>query len=102
MKAAKPAAGKRRTEFSIERAPGLRLYLELTGGRAWFFDYKLAGKHRKVRIGDAELITISNAREHADDLRRKTDRGVDPVVEAKQAAVVAAQAAFSFGDMAEK
>ena len=102
VKAAKPAAGKRRTEFSIEGAPGLRLYLELTGGRAWFFDYKLAGKHRKVRIGDAELITLSNAREHADDLRRKTDRGVDPVVEAKQAAVVAAQAAFSFGDMAEK
>ena len=53
------------------------------GKRAWSFNYTriVDGKRRRVAIGDAEAISLDDARARAKDLRRIVDANGDPAAD---------------------
>ena len=63
--------------FSIKGMPGLRLYVEPTGTRSRFFEYKRKQLKQKIRIGDATSLSLSKVREKAFRLRRDIKIGLD-------------------------
>jgi integrase len=77
LKAVAGIAGQR-TIFTIEGMPGLRLYLEPSGTRTWYFEYKCNKQKKKVRLGNAEYLSLQDVREKALALRRDVELGHDP------------------------
>lgn len=58
---------------------GLMLELRGSGGKTWYLRYVDArGKPRQHRLGDADDITLDQARKRADELRGQIALGVDP------------------------
>lgn len=78
---------------------GLHLLVKESGARSWVYRFMLRGKSRDVGLGAAAgpgAISLSAARDAADQLRRKVKSGVDPLLERQQEAaesLVAARAA---------
>ncbi len=66
---------------------GGNLYLRITkrGGKSWAFRYKVrvAGKYKThwVGLGSLDVMTLSEARERAHELRRLRFRGGDPLAD---------------------
>jgi integrase len=48
------------------------------GGKSFFVDYRLDGRHRRFTIGPFPRWSADAARERAKELRRQIDRGHDP------------------------
>jgi integrase len=73
------------------------LYLRISadkhgGGRRWLFRYTFGGRKREMGLGDADKVTIAEARDIRNDCQNKLKAGVDPLaakhaeqLEAKQA-----------------
>ncbi len=101
LKSVKPDPA-RRVEYSIKGVPGLRLYVEPTGGRKWYFVYKRRGAVSKARLGDAGSVSLEAARKAAAEYRRLLDQGIDPVAAAKAADAAAKRAAFTLADLVER
>jgi integrase len=82
---------------------GLHLLVKETGARSWVYRYMLKGKSRDVGLGTAAgpgKISLTDARDAADELRRKVKSGIDPLEERRREAaeaVAAAQAAQMAG-----
>lgn len=77
LKSVAGIAGQR-TIFTIEAMPGLRLYIEPSGTRTWYFEYKRNNQKKKVRLGNAEFVNLPDVREKALALRRDIELGLDP------------------------
>lgn len=65
--------------------PGLNLKASRAGTGSWHFRYYIGDKQKRVVIGQYPAWGISDAREHAKELRRDIDRGKDVAVEKKMA-----------------
>ncbi len=74
--------GEARTEF-VERATGLRLRVTVGGARTWSVAYWAAAARtaRRLRLGDAEKMPLSQARKLARRALAAVDAGDDPYVE---------------------
>lgn len=60
------------------------LYLEVVGSaRRWFTRYTFAGKRREIQLGSAKELSLSDARDKAEAIRRQVRDGIDPI-EAKK------------------
>ena len=64
---------------------GLYLVVSNAGTRKWVLRYQLNGKRRDVGLGSASSVSLSDARDAAEDVRRAVRRGEDPVAERRRA-----------------
>ena len=77
---------------------GLQLLVKPSGARSWVYRFMLAGKTREIGLGPAAgpgAVSLKQAREDADALRRQVKAGVDPLAERERLAaqrMAAAQA----------
>lgn len=101
IKNAKAEPGKR-VVYSIDGITGLRLYIEPTGRRTWYYEYKVAGRRNRMHIGDASVVSLSDARSHAMDMRRDVELGEDPKQREIEQKVAAKREAFTFRHLFEK
>ena len=58
---------------------GLYLQISKAGGVSWIYRYKMDGKTRYMGLGAFPAVTLAEAREAAEDARRVSSRGVDPL-----------------------
>lgn len=75
---------------------GLHLLVKESGARSWVYRFMLKGKSRDVGLGTAAgpgKISLTDARDAADELRRKVKAGIDPLEERQREAAKALAAA---------
>jgi integrase len=60
---------------------GLYLAVSDSGSASWLFRYKIYKRPRQMGLGGLDEVTLAQARERADDARRKLRNGVDPLEE---------------------
>lgn len=60
---------------------GGNLYLRVrsTGSRAWVFRYVTNGKAREIGMGSLDVLTLAEARDKAESMRKAVAAGSDPV-----------------------
>jgi integrase len=63
---------------------GLAVRVTAAGARAWVLNYALAGKARRLTIGDVADWSVTDAVKRARELRQEIDRGNDPMTERDQ------------------
>ena len=82
---------------------GRGLYLEVSpsGGRWWRFKYRFQGKEKRMSLGVFPEVSIKEAREALDDVRRQLRAGLDPAEESKKRKQGAAANAPLVGDSFE-
>jgi integrase len=78
-----PARG--RLELWDAKLPGFGLRITDKDARTWFVMYRTgigeSRRQRRLRIGDAAVMKLGDARELAEKALRKVDRGIDPATE---------------------
>lgn len=62
-----------------EDGNGLALLVKATGSRSWVLKAQVAGKRREFGLGSAKAVSLAEARENADAVRRQFRSGIDPV-----------------------
>ena len=60
---------------------GLMLVVQPSGAKKWILRITVARKRRDIGLGSFKTTSLADAREAADDLRRKVARGIDPIAE---------------------
>ncbi|MFM9859150.1 tyrosine-type recombinase/integrase [Pseudoxanthobacter sp. M-2] len=95
---AKPAAGKRQTEFFDGLVRGLAFLVSSGGARSWFliFTRPADGKRARIKLGTYPEMSLAEARRAARETRARIGEGVDPV-----AAKAAEAAAMRVRDLVE-
>ena len=58
---------------------GLYLVVSNSGSRKWVLRFQANGKRRDIGLGSASTVTLSDARDAAEDIRRAIRKGDDPV-----------------------
>jgi integrase len=86
IKAAKPAA----KPMKLFDTGGLFLIVAPSSGRWWRFKYRYQGKHKTLSLGTYPTVSLKDARERRDELRRELARGIDPGVVRKAGKVAQA------------
>jgi integrase len=83
---------------------GLYLQVGPKGGKSWLYRYMLRGRAREMGLGPFEVVSLSAARDRADECRRLCFAGIDPI-EARQkqreVALLETANALSFAECAE-
>jgi len=64
-----------------ERVRGLVLRIRAAGSRRWMLYYRFTGLQKRASIGDAETMSLADARKAARKLRVAIDAGNDPAIE---------------------
>lgn len=88
--------------------PGLTATASKAGTLAWVLRYRTGGKQREATIGQYPAWGAADAREHAKELRRNVDKGMDVAAEkqiaklAKETEWTVEQLAASYFEKAEK
>ena len=67
---------------------GLYLVVSDAGSRKWVLRIQVRGKRRDLGLGSAAKVSLSEAREAAEDMRRAIRSGLDPVAEKRRANAV--------------
>jgi integrase len=70
-----------------EDGDGLALLVKATGTRSWVVKVQVSGKRREFGLGSAKTVSLVEAREKADMVRRQFRSGLDPVAEKQQVVV---------------
>jgi integrase len=76
VETAKPEAARR--EIPDGLLPGFYLVVQPSGAKSFAVRYRHAGKSRKVTVGNAEALTLADARDIGRDLLRDAAKGQDP------------------------
>ncbi|CAI9121332.1 tyrosine-type recombinase/integrase [Brytella acorum] len=86
--------GKRDVMYADDEVKGLRVRVNATGSKSFLFEYRYAGKNRRLPLGEYGQITVAQARRAAQEARGRVLAGGDPVGERKAVALAfhAAQA----------
>ena len=78
---------------------GLQLFVKRSGAAFWVLRIQAGGMRRDVGLGSARTVTLKDAREKADELRKLYRRGADPLAE-RRAAKLATATIPTFRDAA--
>jgi hypothetical protein len=79
-------------------ADGGNLFLHIgkTGTKSWSFKYERGGRRHELGLGSILTVSLAQARQKADSLRRQLAEGKDPHLEKKAALVVPTQGVTAF------
>lgn len=69
---------------NVGGATGLYLSITETGARSWILSATVGGKRRFIGLGSYREVSLSAAREAAQEMKRKIREGVDPVEERRE------------------
>jgi integrase len=58
---------------------GLYLSVGRNGARSWIFRFRLAGRAREMGLGSTNVLSLSDARQKAQDARKLVAEGIDPI-----------------------
>lgn len=58
---------------------GLTLFIKDSGSKSWVLRIQVDGKRRDIGLGSFDTVSLAEARDKADDIRRQFRSGVDPV-----------------------
>jgi len=83
VETAKPEAARR--EIPDGLLPGFYLIVQPSGAKSFAVRYRHAGKTRKVTVGNADALTLADARDMGRDLLRDAAKGQDPAAGKKEA-----------------
>ncbi|HET7384014.1 MAG TPA: Arm DNA-binding domain-containing protein, partial [Pseudolabrys sp.] len=61
--------------------PGFGLRIRAGGARTWIFQFKLGAQHRRITLGNAAALTVTQARKTATELHAMVRLGRDPAGE---------------------
>jgi integrase len=67
---------------------GLMLVVGAGGAKSWILRVQAVGKRRDFGLGSAKAVSLADARQAVDEIRRKLAQGIDPVAERKQEKIV--------------
>jgi integrase len=67
---------------------GLMLFVRASGAKSWVVRAQVDGRRRDIGLGSAKSVSLADARQAANEIRRKLALGIDPVAERKQEKVV--------------
>lgn len=99
LKAAKPAEKPQR----LFDGGGLYLEISTAGGKWWRFKYRFDGKEKRLSLGVYPDVSLKDARERRDEMRRLVANDVDPGVNRKiQKAAKLERSANSFETIARE
>jgi integrase len=79
---------------------GLLLNVVAPGQRYWMFRFKRDGRSRTMALGNADVITLADARKLHTEARALLAKGIDPLAERERARQ--AKPVVSFGEAAER
>ncbi len=72
-------AGKSKESVWDSKCKGLMIEIRESGGRTWYVRYvNPRGRIRQIRIGDANVISLEQARKRCDEVRGQAALGNDP------------------------
>ena len=71
-------------EYTKSDSKGLYIRVFPNGAKVWYFAYKFLGKHKKISLGNYPDLSLSYARETAQEYRRLLLRNIDPNVYRKE------------------
>lgn len=71
-------------EYTKSDSKGLYIRVFPNGTKVWYFAYKFLGKHKKISLGNYPDLSLSYAREMAQEYRRLLLRNIDPNVYRKE------------------
>lgn len=71
-------------EYTKSDSKGLYIRVFPNGAKVWYFAYKFLGKHKKISLGNYPDLSLSYAREMAQEYRRLLLRNIDPNVYRKE------------------
>ncbi len=57
---------------------GLQLWVRPTGGRLWRLAYRFGGKQKLLALGSYPIVSLADARQARDDVKRLLAAGLDP------------------------
>jgi len=81
VRSAELPAGKSEAIFFDDDIPGFGLRLRAQGSRSFIFQYKLGTKGRRMALGAASALTITEARKTAGTLYARVRLGQDPAAD---------------------
>ena len=96
LRDAEPREGRDYQIFDAD-IRGFAVCIYRGGGRAFTFDYRHAGRQRRMTFGRWPEWSVTAARERAKELRREVDAGGDPLAERGQS-----REAPRFSDLIER
>jgi Arm DNA-binding domain len=65
--------------FMDDEVIGFGLQVRQTGRKSFTLDYMLEGRRRRLHVGDFPDWSTTAAREHAKQIKREVDQGIDPL-----------------------
>lgn len=71
-------------EFLLADGDGLFLRVRPSGAREWIHVYSFAGRRPKIALGSLDVVSLADARLHADKIRTMLAQGLDPQLERKR------------------
>lgn len=80
--------------YKLYDEKGLYLIVTPKGGKWWRFNYRFQGKQKTLSLGTYPEVTLKEAREKRDELRKKIANKEDPSIARKSSSVML------FGDLA--
>ncbi|MGO2958235.1 MAG: tyrosine-type recombinase/integrase [Acetobacter sp.] len=86
--------GKRDAMFTDSEVKGFAIRVNATGSKTFLFNYRFAGKPRRLVLGQYGELTLAHARKLAEAARGKVLAGGDPAGEKKAIAVAHQQQAI--------
>lgn len=103
IRAAKPGSNTKRLRDGKGGTKGFGVTIAPSGKKTFYVSYTspIDGKRRQVAIGDAKVMSLTDARAKAIELRAQVDSGSDPAETKKQAAskMMAARQLGTLGDL---
>lgn len=63
---------------------GLMLLVKASGAQSWVLRVRIKGDRRDIGLGSTKVMTLSEARAKATELRRQVAQGFDPIAEKKK------------------
>lgn len=75
VEAAQPMA----KQYRLCDGGGLMLLVTTAGAKVWTCRLMVGGKRREMGLGSYPAVSLDDARQKADDARRKASRGLDPI-----------------------
>ena len=91
------APGQGRIDYHDETLPGLVLRVAASGQKSYSVQYRTNGKRPRVTLGDASLLSLTEARERARKILREVRLGIDPAAEKRER-----DGAITFAELADE